>query len=161
MIFLRDAPSDPSCSSENRHRHEIKFFYFYRWRVTEAHSDRKLLAGAAPGTQTQAVIIPSPSGVGRGDSQVLRNPQKGEHQKVHFQHFSSDNPLILKTNETKLYDSSRRRSRTCFWWQAPTGPLHLLRPTGDFGYESQLIALKLWPPAMITLINHGGVVGAL
>lgn len=42
----------------------------------------------------------------------------------------------------------------------PPGLLHLLRPTGDFGCESQLILIKLQPPATITLINQGGVIRA-
>ena len=38
--------------------------------------------------------------------------------------------------------------------------LHPLRPTGDFGCESQLILIKPRPPAMLTLINQGGVIRA-
>lgn len=53
-----------------------------------------------------------------------------------------------------------RLEPTSSWRNLLPGLLHLLRPTGDFGCESQLILIKLRPPATITLINQGGVIRA-
>lgn len=47
-----------------------------------------------------------------------------------------------------------QHKQTSCWKNLLTGLLHLLRPTGDFGCDSQLILIKLWPPAMISLINQ-------
>lgn len=53
-----------------------------------------------------------------------------------------------------------QHEQTHCWRNLLPGLLHLLRPTGDFGCDSQLILIKLRPPAMIALVNQRGAVRA-
>lgn len=53
-----------------------------------------------------------------------------------------------------------QHEQTSWWRNLLPGLPHLLRPTGDFGCDSQLILIKLRPPAMITLINQCEVIRA-
>lgn len=53
-----------------------------------------------------------------------------------------------------------QHEQTSCWRNLLPCLLHPLRPTGDFGCDSQLILIKPESPAMIVLINQRGVIGA-
>lgn len=68
--------------------------------------------------------------------------------------------IFVRFNVFFLMFLTGRLEPTSSWRNLLPGLLHLLRLTGDFGCESQLILIKLRPPATITLINQGGVIRA-
>lgn len=76
---------------------------------------------------------------------------------LHFNLLANNNNYNKQDCQMFLDD---QHEQTSCWRNLLPGLLHLLRPTGDFGCDSQLILIKLRPPAMIALINQRGVIRA-